>query len=216
MSNSFGGELFIWCLRIHAFSFFLFQQFPMYYLAGQGLIFSEEDVIATTTLRSMSDLQLSLHFTSKVLRDYICPEGRMIVEDVPYKIMDTNIRFMRQPNDYSAIYSDIKVEPGRCSGLLSFGHVYPTALPQYRYGLDLFGKDTTTLRIHIVKHLIRLKECTKGVTAMVVHVPEAFDLEKVDMVFEEFGISRRPHSDPKLKSRQLYAFEGLHQKLGNL
>ena len=191
------------------------QQFPIYYLAGQGLMFTEPERHEASMLKTVSDIHLSLYFKSRVIRDYLSPEGRLLVDAVPYRMIDANIPFMIQPEKYTAIYSDLKVHGGGCSGLLSFGLVFPIRRPQFNYVLNIFGSDTSTLRTHIVKHLLRLKDRTKEVTALVVFVPKSFDLHEVDKVFEDFGISRRPHKSAyqQLKSNQIYAYEIIGQKL---
>ena len=142
----------------------------------------------------------------------------MLVDVVPYKLIDANIPLMMQPRQYMEVYSDIKQTGDMCSGLLSFGIVYPISSPQYKYMLDIFGTDYESLRLHIVKHLLRLRERTTGVTAMLVYVPESFQLEKLDRIFKEFGVVRHPHKsiDGKLKSRQVYAYEGAPLANGKL
>ena len=173
---------------------------------------SEKDTRNTAKLNIVTDLHLSLFFKTKAIRDYISPSGRMIVDAVPYKMIQSNIQSIRGPKEFKSIYSDIKSDTDKCTGLLSVGTVFPIPHPQYKYMLDIFGSDTSSLKTHIVKHLIRLKEKTKGITAMLVYVPDEFDLEKVDVIFQEFGIVRRPHTgNPKLKSAQIYVFEGVDQ-----
>ena len=142
----------------------------------------------------------------------------MLVDVVPYKMIDANIPLMMQPRKYMEVYSDIKTTEDSCSGILSFGLVYPISRPQYKYMLDIFGNDYSSLRIHIVKYLLRLKEKTTGVTAMLVYVSETFPLENIDNIFKDFGIFRHPHKsvDNKLKSRQVYAYEGTPQINSNL
>ena len=188
----------------------------MYYFAGQGLRFLDEDIRNTNRLNIVSDIQLSQYFKSKEISQYISPGGRLIVDAVPYKLIEANIQSMVQPREFTVVYSDIKEEADKCSGLLSFGLVFPTPQPQYKYVLDMFGSDTKSLRIHIVKHLLRLREKTDGVTAMLVFVPEELDIRLVDTVFEEYGITRHPHksANPRLKSKQLYAFEGIGPRQG--
>ena len=125
---------------------------------------------------------------------------------------------MLQPKEFTVAYSDIKEEHGQWTGLLSFGLVFSVPKPQYKYVLNIFGTDTSSVRLHIIKHLIRLKEKTKGVTTMLVYVPEKFDLNCIDVVFEEFGIARKPHHSvyPGLKSSQIYAYEYIDQRQSKL
>ena len=140
----------------------------------------------------------------------------MLIDVVPYKLIDANIPFMMQPRKYMEVYSDIKQTGDTCSGLLSFGLLYPIARPQYKYMLDLFGTDYESLRRHIVKHLLRLKRDTTGVTAMLIYVSNEFNVKKLDDVMTEFGISRQPHESQELQSRQVYAFDGINETISNL
>ena len=64
--------------------------------AGQGIISTDSDIRDTSHLQIISDSHLSAYFKSKTVRDYLAPEGRMLVDVVPYKMMDTNIPFMMQ------------------------------------------------------------------------------------------------------------------------
>lgn len=191
--------------------FYVLQQYPWYYFSGEGIVISEAGFQNASELQTMSANELSLYFQSRTVREYLSPEGIMIVDVVPYQMIDSNIPMMMQPKQYSAVYSDIKMTGVKCTGLLSFGLLYPTPRPEYTYRLDIFGEDAESLKIHILKHLIRVKEKTTGITAMLVYVSETCDLEQVDKVFEEFGILRYRHSsvNPKLKTRQIYAFEGV-------
>ena len=134
----------------------------------------------------------------------------MIVDGVPYRMISANIQAMREPKAFTTIYSNIKHSDGVCAGLLSFGLVCPIPKPEYKYVIDLFGTDHSSLRTHIMRHLLRLKEKTKGVTALLVFVPKEFDILYLDAVLERFGVSRQPYvsKDPKLNTRQVYAYEG--------
>ena len=135
----------------------------------------------------------------------------MLVDVVPYKMIDANIPYIMQPKQYMEVYSDIKQSGDTCSGLLSFGLLFPIARPQYKYIVDIFGTDYASLRLHIVKHLMRLKSNTTGVTAMLIYVSEKFNIQKLDGILIEFGISRHPHESKELPSRQVYAFEGIEE-----
>ena len=135
----------------------------------------------------------------------------MLVDVVPYKMMDANIPYIMQPKQYMEVYSDIKQSGDTCSGLLSFGLLFPIARPHYKYMVDLFGTDYDSLRLHVVKHLIRLKRNTTGVTAMLIYVSDKFNIQSLDDIMAEFGISRHPHESKELPSRQVYAFEGVEE-----
>ena len=183
-------------------------------MAGQGFKFTTEDISHAVRLSTVSDMNLSLSFKSKSTREYIAPSGRMLVDLVPYDMADFNIKSMQEPKEYKVIYSNIRVHGSLYSGLLSIGTVFPISNPQYKYMLDIFGSDKASLRTHLIKHLMRLKDKTNGVTAVLVYLPDDFDLDMVDALFDEFGINRKPYKSvksPKLKSQQLYAFESSQQ-----
>ena len=154
-------------------------------------------------------MEMTEYFISQPVREYLSKEGRMIVDGVPYRMIRANIKAMREPQAFTTIYSDIKQTNGVCSGLLSFGLVCAIRSPQYKYVIDIFGTDLCSLRTHIMRHLFRLKDKTKGVTVLLVFVPMEIDVEHLDAVFEEFGASRQPYksNDPNLKTRQIYAYE---------
>ena len=174
-------------------------------------MFKDTDIKEASQLPTISESNLSKYFKSKAMCDYLAPEGRMLIDVVPYKMIDANISFMMQPRQYMEVYSDVNQSEDTYSGLLSFGLLFPIARPQYKYMVDLFGTDYQSLRSHIVKHLMRLKRETTGVTALLIYVSDEFDVKKLDDLMSEFGITRHPHESKELPSRQVYAFEGVKE-----
>ena len=169
-------------------------------------------------LSIVSDTQLAIYCKSNEICDYIASKNTLLVDAVPYKMIESNVQSMMQPRKYTTVFSDIRETNGSCFGLLSFGIVFPIPKPQYKYILDIFGTDNASLKAHINRHLVRLKEKTTGVTSLYVLVPEEIDIVHVDSILEEHGIVRPTYKsdNPKLKSKYVFAFEGMGQQPSNL
>ena len=169
-------------------------------------------------LSIVTETQLAMYCKSNEICNYISSKNTLLVDAVPYKMIESNVQSMMEPRKYTTVFSDLRETNGSCSGLLSFGIVFPIPKPHYKYILDIFGTDSASLKAHINRHLMRLKEKTTGVTSLYVLVPEEIDIDHVDLILEEHGIVRPTYKsdNPKLKSKYVFAFEGIGQQPSNL
>ena len=72
-------------------------------------------------LQEISDLHLKEHFRSSDISKYLAPQGRLILNQVPFQLYPSNMSIMRGSVVRTHIYSDLQCrEKGRCVGLLSF------------------------------------------------------------------------------------------------
>ena len=183
---------------------------PLYCVDVQRIPLTEHNVQSAMSLETVSELHLSQYFKSKLVQDYLWPERRMIVDMLPLKTIDANIPYMKGPEGYTTVFSDVRTENDACCGLLSFGTVFEVQRHPYHYNLDIFGDDTKTLTEHIVRHLLVMRSKVKGVVAVLIMVQENFEMEKLDSVFENFSVKREIWYDstyPTQKYSQLYLYE---------
>ena len=183
---------------------------PLYCVDVLATHLPEDQISSAMALESVTDQKLSVYLASNLVQEYLWPERRMIVDMVPLRTIESNITYMRGPEDFTAIFSDIRIENDKCSGLLSFGTVFKVQKHPYHMNLDIFGSDTRTLTEHIVRHLLVLKSKVKGEVAVLAMVQEDYDMEKLDSVFNSFGVERKIWFDstyPSLRYSKLYLYE---------
>ena len=183
---------------------------PLYCVDVLATHLPEDQISSAMALESVTDQKLSVYLASNSVQEYLWPERRMIVDMVPLRTIETNITYMRGPEEFTAIFSDIRTENDKCCGLLSFGTVFKVQKHPYHMNLDIFGSDTRTLMEHIVRHLLVLKSKVKGEAAVLAMVQEDYDMEKLDSVFKSFGVERKIWFDstyPSLRYSKLYLYE---------
>ena len=90
----------------------------------------------------------------------------------------------------TVILSDVNTDSRSTQGILSIGTIFPVRNPSYAFNIDIYGSDYPSIRAHIVKHLLRLKDIMPKLTSIYVNVDEDFPFEVIDKIFLEFGISR--------------------------
>lgn len=187
----------------------LTKQQPLYCVNVQEISIHPADIEQAKQLQTVSGETLSTYFKSREISSYLSQQGYMIIDMVPLKMTDSNIPFMNGPKGYTTCVSDIRVKDGKCSGLLSFGTTFTIQRPPVHCNLDIFGTDTRTLKEHIIRHLTVIRSKFEGVIGVLVLVQEDFDLQKLDSVFQKFGVKRTIWYDstyPNLKYSQLYLY----------
>ena len=183
---------------------------PLYCVVLQDVCISEAQLRKAMTLTCVTEPVIATYFNSRFVQDYLWPERRMIVDMVPLKTINSNLRYIKGPNGFPAVFSDIRSENGKCCGLLSFGTVYGAQKHPNHINIDIFGDDTRSLMKHIVRHFLVMKSKVKGEAAILVIVQEDFDMEKLDFVFESFGIKRKIWYDstkPRYRYSQLFVYK---------
>lgn len=94
---------------------------------------------------------------------------------------------MTEPSEFLEVFSDMRTEADTYKGLLSFGSIYKVKAVPYKYSLDVYGTDSNSLKIHLVKHLMRMKQKATGTTVFVVTVDENFRSEIVEEILRQLG-----------------------------
>ena len=158
-----------------------------------NVVLPKNDVEKTRQLFEVTDSQLAAYINLESSRQYLFPKDRIVVNSVPYKVMESNIPVIREQKDLTVIYSDVRFNFLKVPrGMLSFGTSFPVHNAAHAYNIELYGSDSVeNVRHHIVKHLLRLKEKTCEPTSVFVFVDEDFPFDIVDKVMLDLGIQKR-------------------------
>ena len=149
----------------------------------------ETDIRSAQRLTVVTDGLLASYIRSEVVSKYLFPQGRIVVNSVPYKAMESNIPVLREQKDASVIFSDLcNSDPS--SGMLSIGTLFHVKNPAFAYNIELYGSDTGSARSHIARHMLRLTDKVSELTGVFVFVDETFPFDVVDKVFLDYGINR--------------------------
>ena len=138
----------------------------------------------------VTDDLLVSYIRSKTISQYLFPKDRIVVNSVPYRVLESNIPLLKEQGDMTVILSDVNTNSSSPQGILSIGTIFPVRNPSYAFNIEIYGSDYPSIRAHIVKHLIRLKDIRPKLTSVYVFVDEDFPFAVVDKIFLEFGISR--------------------------
>ena len=158
------------------------------YLIDQKKIHPEDsDLQSVATITEVSEELLKSYIQSEEAKKYLFPHNRIIVNWIPYRLMTSNVPLMALSSSSTYMYTDVNITSGMYRGLLSVGTLYPTKEPSFLYNLDIYGKDLQSLRSHLVKHLVVLKEKTLGVTNVLLFADGGIPPEQVIEEFKELG-----------------------------
>lgn len=161
-------------------------------------------------LLDISDSVLETYFTSDNIRKNLFPNGHVVVDTVPFKILASNIAAIRGPDNSSVVYSDVQMADDKFTGLLSFGTLYKVKQPAFQYTIEIYGNDKDCLRIHLAGHIRRFVKEADGITCLALYIGKHFKTEWIDEILSDYGVSKRiyynPHSS-NLRYKEQYLFE---------
>ena len=163
----------------------------IYLLKRENIDIKGNDVGEANILYPLSSESLSSHFLSEEDRNYLAPRGIACFDRVPLKLQEDNIAYILGHDDSTSTFSDVKCESGTYRGLVSRGTLYNapgTTEIEHVYVLDVLGSDTSTLRKHIVKHLLKVKENVKAPAQLLIFFQEDFDHNNIISTFAACGI----------------------------
>ena len=158
------------------------------YLIDQTKIhLKNSDLQSVTTITEVSEDLLKSYIQSEEAKKYLFPHNRIIVNWIPYRLMTSNVPLMALSSSTTYIYTDVNISSCTYSGLLSVGTLYPVKEPSFLYNLDIYGRNSQSLRSHLVKHLVILKEKTIGVTNVLLFADGGIPPEHIIEEFKELG-----------------------------
>ena len=160
-------------------------------------------------LEEVSDLDLKEHFRSKDISKYLAPQGRLILNQVPFQLYPSNVSIMRGQVVGTHIYSDVRLNDAvMCGGLLSFGTHFKVKEPYFKYVLDGFGTDFQSMEKHLLAHLNNLRTITASPTVVLIFVSELFDLPTLSVISEKYDLDRTG----TLEFSRLFLYGGLDDR----
>ena len=160
-------------------------------------------------LEEVSAVDLKEHFRSTHISKYLAPQGRLILNQVPFQLYPSNVSIMRGSVVRTHIYSDVRLnDEGRCGGLLSFGTHFKVKEPYFKYVLDLFGTDFQSLEKHLLAHLNNVRTITVSPTVVLIYVSEHFDLQTLSVISEKYNLERTG----TLECSRLFLYGGLDDR----
>ena len=109
---------------------------------------------------------------------------------------------MRGPEDFTTIYTNIKVESNRVSGLLSCGTIYPCNGYAFHCTLEIFGTDKSSLEKHIVSHLGAIKKRAAGLSRIGLYIDKQVSSEFIEDIFLRYGL-KRTEDDRKFTNSEI-------------
>ena len=160
-------------------------------LESQNIHGDTDDLSVTPDLETVSDQHLIGLFNDSRIRDYIAPEGTLLVNWVPLKPLEHNIPYIRGTEGSAKIYSDLKLNESDHSGLLSFGTQYRAPLGSnfsIVLVLDLHGNDTLSIRKHLIRHLADIMDSSDNKFAVYVTIPPGMDFSEINETLKQYYV----------------------------
>ncbi|KAK3595357.1 hypothetical protein CHS0354_008780, partial [Potamilus streckersoni] len=142
------------------------------------------------------------YFDTDVIRKYLFPEERIIVNWVPYRLLPSNIALLDEKN--TVCVSDVKVSDRIVSGLLSIGTFYTVRQPRYAYTLDIYGTNGNRVRYHLLFHLGFIANKLKDLACLSIVVDKQLDKQTLFDIIAEFGLIKWIASDGPTKTLQYF------------
>lgn len=166
-------------------------------------------------LTTVSESLLESYLISKDLKSYLFPDGRFILDYVPFKLMDQNFPFITGPREFRNIFSDVRFNGSHCAGLLSCVTVYPCKDLLFHCTVEIYGTDVSSIAKHISKimKLIQQKVVDTERTGRVrigLHLEKTVSPEFVDQAFTKHGVPRtiwRDQNTSKERYTEVFLFE---------
>lgn len=167
----------------------------------------EVDVEDAEKLSTATNKDITSWISSDQFRQYLFPHGHVVVDGLPFKLMDENIPIMTSQESIIQFFSNLKLDKNICSGLLSIGTMYAVPNPSYLYNIEIYGSDMTSLHLHILRHLLRMKSKEGGKVILYIYTNNTSMSHAVNDILLECGIlgkSNDKGSFPAEVKRSLY------------
>ena len=146
--------------------------------------------VITSKVDVVTDVILTEYFSTEAIKNYLFPEGRMLVNTVPYRLMRENIPLIMDKSGFTEILSDVVLgnNNNKCTGLLTVGTIYPVKRPKFAYNIEIYGDCVISLDAHIACHLERIANKAYGRVSIHVVVGDKVSRTQVDKVMLQYGV----------------------------
>ena len=157
----------------------------------EKIVLPESDLNTTETVLPIPFDDVAVYTRSEGIRNYLFPCQRMVVDIIPYKLIESNATRMREiSGGHTLVYSDVNDNNKDISGILSFGTLIRTQKLPFVYGINMYGTDKVSIRKHIFRHLLALKKCTYGSIFIMFFLPETFPQNVLNEICLELEMNR--------------------------
>ena len=148
---------------------------------------------SVSKLSVVTEADIASYFGSQLCVAYLFPHERILVNGIPYRMMNSNIPLIMGNRKFTEMYTDVAIQNKTCSGLLSIGTVYPVKIPNYAYNIEIYGGDYSSLEDHICRHLRRVMDKAAGNVSIYVFVDPDKSLPKpIDEIMAKYGVKKYP------------------------
>ena len=151
----------------------------------------EPDVAGADTVFPIVFDDVAKFFKSNGLSNYLFPYNRISVDMVPYKLMESNtIRMQEISGEHTRVFSDVTDGKNGAKGILSFGTLFKAQKVYHVYGIEIYGTDIDSIRKHIAKHILALKENTSGSVCIMFFLQENVPADVINDMCLDFAMER--------------------------
>ena len=126
---------------------FLSQSNLVYILHQENKKKQEPDIAAADTVLPIAFDDVAKYINTEGIRNYLFPYKRILVDMVPYKLMESNtIRMQEISGEHTRVFSDVTDGYGGANGILSFGTLFKAQKVSYVYGIEIYGTDIDSIK----------------------------------------------------------------------
>ena len=194
-------------IKVCAFIFSI-QKFLLYTLATEKV---STPYGSDGGLTAVSGSLLESYLTTNDLKSYLFPEGRFILDYVPFKLIDKNFPFVTGPEEFRTMLSDVHFDGSRCAGLLSCVTLFPCKELLFHCTVEIYGNDAFSVNKHVseIIRLIRQKVVDterSGTVRIGLYLEKQVSLEFIDQAFMKHGVPRTIGRDPNTSKERYTEF----------
>ena len=144
-------------------------------------------------LSEVTENLLLTYFTKQHLHQYLFPKDRILVNSVPYRLMESNIPLIFSNKKFMnmCIRTDVGTRGDNYKGLLSIGTGYPVPRPSFAYNIELYGEDNDSLEKHIMYHLKSMSSLKVETISLYVCFDEKLSQQRISEIFSKYNIPRQ-------------------------
>ena len=144
-------------------------------------------------LSEVTENLLFTYFTKQHLHQYLFPKDRILVNSVPYRLMESNIPLIFSNKKFMdmRIRTDVGTRGDNYKGLLSIGTGYPVPRPSFAYNIELYGEDNDSLEKHILYHLKSMSSLKVETISLYVCFDEKLCQQRISEIFSKYDIPRQ-------------------------
>ena len=161
----------------------------VYILHQENKKIQEPDIANADTVLPIAFDDVAKYINTEGIRNYLFPYKRILVDMVPYKLMESNtIRMKEISGEHTRVFSDVTDGYGEANGILSFGTLFKAQKVSYVYGIEIYGTDIDSIKKHIIKHMLALKKSTSGSVFMMFFIQENLPGNAINDVCFQFAM----------------------------